>query len=889
MDFKKLLELKCGDVFDGMGESINHDQPLIIDANDVVIKNLTLGDICVRSHNVTLENCKFTAVDVLGEGFISKGNTVIGSIKLSGAKNALISQSSAKLIDISSSYNCSVVLNEADTISCQNNTNIYLIDNTFGSISLLQNDYLIADGNSFGKICSKDNTNINGDSVTDVNARPEVGANEDILPHTNKELFVGMKRRSTVGNTGLGLQEFIDAGANEGKGVIIIPPGAYSVYMTTTINATHSNNVIYAYGVYQEYAETDYKKFKGSLLEVLEAQNLKIYGLTMGEALPSSGQARVVEKIFEPAKAEGEKDVYKLRLINDAGFLDGFTTTDTDKFHTWWPEVFYSDDDGNQKLYCEENYKSGHRTDRSYDENGNYDGTLILTIKDRGTDPHSEAKPAKVAWDKVKVGNVITCRLNYGYSGSVRIADRAKNIKFRDTVIYGHACALSVLAGGRCEQVLFERHHNTVHSESVIDKETYEKYRAIEQKWGVDFEVRKELVEGEVRYRGPRSRTGSTDAFHVTKAKTGIDIKSSLLECMCDDGNNQHASSSRLHALKDNGDGTTTLYYKPLVTSVYWGISANNPKEDYLHTPDCANFLEGDRIYAYNPHGKPVIDAFVLGDAEFEGEELEYDLTYGNTHKRVLRKVYGVKVRTEDIDTEALIDQTTGKPFDLSAIGYEINDRVTVDNLSANSCNYTLDNVMVLNGHSRGFLIKATDITVKHCTLRNVCNAGMLITCEPEWGESTVARDIFIDRCLFDNTGHHFGAYQQPFRACIRIESTSKVASKNTLPINNITINKCRFTNNKQWNAIQVNSAHSVKITNNTFDPIVEAGRDNVRGVAVILSTCADVEISDNVYNLKNYRGDVRNVIVGQNYRCIHGTDVTDECGNPIFPDNVNE
>ena len=864
---------------------------LVLDVSGVTLCGITVkGEIKIAADNVTVENCFADAVTVLASGAVCQGNSVSGKIVVDVSENVLIAQNDAGAIDIDGAINCSVILNRASSVSVINSVNIYVVDNTVsGEICLDNISYLIADGNSFASICAENNFDFNGNDLTDVDFRPEVGANEDILPHTNKELFVGMERRETVANTGLNLQEYIDACAEKATGVIIIPPAAYSVYGPTSLIAKHSNNTIYAYGVYQEYAETDIKKIKGTLLDVLQAENVSVYGLTLGEVLPSSGQARVVEKIYEPAKAEGEKDVYKLRIINDAGFLDGFTTTDTDKFHTWWPEVFYNDENGHPKLYCEENYKTGHRTDRSYDENGNYDGTLILTIKDRGADPHSEAKPAKVAWDKIEVGNVITCRLNYGYGGSLHIADGAKNVKFRDTVIYGRASELSVLAGGRCENILFERHHNTVHSENVIDKETYEKYKALEQKWGVSFEVREESFDGKVRYRGPRSRTGSTDAFHVAKAKTGIDIKSSLLECMCDDGSNQHASSSRLHALRDNGDGTTTLYYKPLVTSVYWGISANNPREDYLSTPECASFLKGDRIYAYNPFGKPVIDATVLSDAQFEGEELDYDLTYGKTHKHVTRKVYGVKVRTEDVNTEALINQSTGKPFDLSAIGYEICDRVTVDNLSANSCNYTMDNVMVLNGHSRGFLIKATDITVKHCTLRNVCNAGMLITCEPEWGESTVARDIFIDRCLFDNTGHHFGAYQQPFRACIRIESTSKIASKDTLPINNITINKCKFTNNRQWNAIQVNSAHNVKITNNIFDPIVEAGRDNVRGVAVILSTCADVEISDNVYNLKNYEGDVRNVIIGQNYRDIHGNDVTLADGTPIFPDNIPE
>ena len=881
MDYRRFLQL---------GNTGVVDESLELNVPDVSLCGLTVnGEIIVSAENVTIDACCADSIKICAAACVCQNNTVSSSICVNGAVNVLIAQSKASLICIENAFNCSVILNEAQEIAASGNKNVYVIDNKTKALSLKANDYLIADGNDYSSLCDEDNSNKNGDTVTDVDYRPKVGANEDILPHTNKELFVGMPRRATVANTGLNFKEYIDFCSETAPGVIIVPPGAYAVPSKTKLLANNSNNIIYAYGVYHEYAETDYKKCHGIMVEILEAQNIKIYGLTIGEVLPSSGQVRVVEKIHEPAKNEGEKDVYKLRIINDAGFLDGFTTTDPDKFHTWWPEVFFNDENGNPKFYCEENYKTGHRTDRSYDENGNYDGTMLLTIKDRGENPFSEGKPAKVAFDKVEVGNVITCRLGYGGGASIRISDNAKNITFRDSVVYGHASALSVLAGGRCENVLFERHHNTVHSESLIDKETYEKYKALEQKWGVDFEVREELVDGKVRYRGPKSRSGSVDAFHITKAKAGVDVKCSLLECMVDDGSNQHAASSRLHALRDNGDGTTTLYYKPLVTWVYWGISSNNPDPSHLQTPECAHFIKGDRIYAYNPFGKPVIDAPVLSDAEFTGEILTYDLKYNNTHKVTTRQLYSVKVRTCDIDTEALIDQKTGEQFKLSEIGCEIDNRVTVDNLSANSCNYTMDNVMVYNGHSRGFLIKSTDISLKHCTFRNVNNAGLLITTEPEWGESTVARDVLVERCLFDNTGYHFDAGQQPFRACIRIEGTSKIASKDTLPINNIVINKCKFTNNRQWNAIQVNSAHDVRITGNTFDPIDESGREDVRGVAVILSTCVDVEISDNVYNLKNYQGDLRNIIVGQNYKDIHGSDVTLADGSPMFPDNIPE
>ena len=87
--------------------------------------------------------------------------------------------------------------------------------------------------------------------------------------------------------------------------------------------------------------------------------------------------------------------------------------------------------------------------------------------------------------------------------------------------------------------------------------------------------------------------------------------------------------------------------------------------------------------------------------------------------------------------------------IELIEAGYDI---VVVDNLSRNDCGYTLDNVMVDNGHSRGFLVKSTNVTIKHCTFRNVPNSGLLIDVEPgPYAESSVARNIRIQKCLFDN------------------------------------------------------------------------------------------------------------------------------------------
>jgi hypothetical protein len=140
---------------------------------------------------------------------------------------------------------------------------------------------------------------------------------------------------------------------------------------------------------------------------------------------------------------------------------------------------------------------------------------------------------------------------------------------------------------------------------------------------------------------------------------------------------------------------------------------------------------------------------------------------------------------------------------------------------------------------------------------------------------------------LFDHTGTIYQGVADKNQACIRIQSTSDTVSENTLPIDKITVKGCKFTNNEQRYAIWVNSAKNVTIKNNVFDPVITDILPEVKGTAVLLETCMNVEISGNEYNYAHFDGDVKNVIGGENYANITGTDVTDANGNPIFPDNV--
>jgi hypothetical protein len=217
-----------------------------------------------------------------------------------------------------------------------------------------------------------------------------------------------MPRHATVANTGLSFQEYLDKCADDGRGVIIVPPGVYSFLDKPIIGERHSNTTIYLYGVYIEYAETNYHAYKVPLLHLIRAKNVNVYGLTMGAVLPTCGQIRIIKKYIEK-DAEG-KDMFKLLVATDAGFLDGFTKTDPAIFHTWWPEIFYADENGKAKLYAQYNQQDSHSIQRNLDENGNYDGTMTMTLYDRGTNERGAFTPAKFVFDKINPGTLITCR-----------------------------------------------------------------------------------------------------------------------------------------------------------------------------------------------------------------------------------------------------------------------------------------------------------------------------------------------------------------------------------------------------------------------------------------------------------------------------------------------
>lgn len=821
--FTSPLSLESG-IYDGQGAELHLDAGLTLMSDNITLKNFKIyGNITVLGKNCSVLSCEIitplTAIISSGEGFIAKNNKISGadtSIALEGGSfNSLVAQNACEgKITLRDAYNTAIVLNSAKEIECLDNTNAYIIENKANSLKIERNDYIIADRNEYKDLTASANINANGDTLTDPDERAHEGALPKNQPHTNRELFVGMERQTAVRDgesDSLTLNNYLHDAAN-GNDVVIVPPGAYTVSTHTTINEPCANTKYYAYGVYLEMTE------RNPLLSIDGTDNVEILGLTVGYSQQSCGQAHVL-------KQTGDSEYI---IVPSAGSIDDFASTNTAEFSDA-PELI------------PEGKVSTTRFLGANAIEKNPDGTMTFRLTTDNGRGH------------IAAGDMFCCRIGGGNKCSVRI-NNSLHIRICDFVIYGYAAALAVLGEGPSEDVKITRMHNTVHTGAIIDKETYKKYKALEAEYGVDLKV---SIDSFGRYRGCPSAIGSVDALHVIGTRTGFDVVSSILEQMTDDGANQHAASSRLESLTDNGDGTTTLRYKSSLSDVYFHMGAG--------ASNCVNFSKGDRVFAYNSNGQRVCDTPALTDAV---PVLENVVTVSDD--RMTRDVkfrhYDVMVATEAINFSCL------EGYDLTDDHYRMDNKVLVDNLSRNSVGYVYDNVTVRNTRSRGILFKTMNITARNCTFKNLAHTGCLLSVEYVWGESTVGCNATIRNCIFDNVGfiNNYDFYLP--LAPISIVGFSKTVSEDTLLYKNILIEGNRFKNNTHDYQINVNSAENVRIINNVFEAHQRENEQKPRKV-INIDTAMNVEISGNRYSrfLKN----VRDGIDAKNYKNVHGTDIT--------------
>lgn len=782
-----------------------------------------MNSTTITTENTILFNEEInTDITVAADGVIIRGCKINGSIYIENAANCLIAQNDV-VGDISAkgAYNSVILLNKAKSINAANNTNIYIVENSvIGVLTLKSNSYLLADENICTEILSEGNEGFNGDNITDVDARLAHGADVDLLPHANKDLFVGMERKKHVADSNEGVSAYIMSHAN--GGIVIVPPGAYEACEPIKLSEGASGSTIYAYGALMELIQY------GNSFVTDRVSSLTLKGLVIGYAGQPCGQITLIDEIDDGV----------FLAVPYAGGADGFGKTDPSLFSSIVTDMF---EEG--KIYPWGLIGGAYTIEKEGDR------LYRLTVN-----PNFHLK------DGIHKGDRFVCRLAEPNKISISLYN-SKNILIKDSFLYCHSACLALVAGGTSENIRLYRWYNGNEAARIIDKETYDYYHGIEKTYGISGEV---YIDSLGRYRGGTPLICSADATHITGSKKGVDATSCLFESMCDDGSNQHATSSRLAGVEDNRDGTSTVYYKGSVAQVYCcrHFNVNNPKP---RPSACPPISKGDRVLIYTGTGITLCDTRALSDSEAV-EDYEFDITpqdYPTRH-------YYDTVRKFIVATDA-INMAAIDGFDLSDNHYDIKNKVLVDNLSRNSAGFSFDNVMVRNTRSRGILVKTVDADIDNCTFQNLGHTGVLLSVEFVWGESSVSQNVNIRKCLFDNVGFINRGFSNKTISPIAIKGLSSTVSEESLLYKNILIDGNKFINNQNDHAVTVNSAQGVRIINNVFDESVGEYDGHSRPV-IDIETSMNIEISNNKYS--KYLADINQGITATNFKNIYGGDI---------------
>ena len=740
--------------------------------------------------------------------------------------------------------NTAVVKNGMISAVAENSHAIYICDNEMGGrLTAKSNAYILADGNAYPQdgythapLCA-DNTYPSGDTLLDVNARLAAGADETLLPQVDKDLFLGMERKEVVREYGASRAVYsymMDCAKTDE--VVLVPPGKYTTNREYgNFREEHGNTTIYAYGVYIEAPVSDTKKNYGiGQLRVFYLSDFTLKGVSIGYEQPSAGQAYVLDK---------ETNGY-VRIVASAGMWQEFIDSAPDYFNTvnigiQRAGTFYPIGDFNA-------YSNAVRK--------NSDGTMTIRLQPE-------------AFEVVEEGDILTCRIASGeYTTQVT---ECENVTFRDMTVYGYSGGFAFYESRNRTGVTYYRVLNTVKPAPVIDEETYNRYVAYEDKYGVNLEV---SVDGEGRYRGGIPRIGSVDATHASNNLQGSQLISCLFEGMCDDGTNQNSFHSRLSEYIVNGE-ETTLIYKGVLTNNLYHQTAD--KKTLSFNRHCIPHKQGDRVYVYTSKGELVCDTAALTEA------VSY-ASIPSTHphadlkgKTVTR--YAVTVKTADVNFDALAG------YDLKDDSHEATHKVLVDNRSMGSSGFLYDNMMVQNNRSRGLLIKSSDGVIKNCTFRNIAKVAVAIIYEIQWGESGASENLRVENCLIDHTSYSPNTNSSYEHVAIDIMGLSKgeteekyLLYRDIYLIGNVFIN--RDTTQTPY-AVYIQGAKNVYLRDNDFG-VGES--EDCR--AIWVNGVANIELSGNFYP-PAVEGLLSEYVHGEHYKNIYGTDVSDENGKSFIGD----
>ncbi len=831
------------------------------EGKDVTLMNSYVGytacGVLDSGKGTTVQNCRLegegTAIQSTGTdasfqyNTITVGEKAVGIAIGKGAVNAISAMNlitgTQTSVTVDGARNTVVVRNSLISVEAAGNRNLYVCDNEMGGRLIAKdNTYFLADNNTYPNDTYKhtaileNNENINGDTLTDVNARLEVGADKALLPHVDKYQFVGMERKQTIkevtAKTESGIAQYVASHAAAGN-TVIIAPGVYATDSPLSFGAEHANTTVYAYGVYVERKASPGVNSIGSMVTCEKTENVTIKGLSVGYAQPSVMQVYVLSK--------NEKNL-TIDVLPGAGMIAEFGNSNP---------AYYL----NMTLYL-------HPADNEYKPIGDIPFTAVSKLPDGKMRITLESASD---FDVIESGDALTNRYP-SYSRTIYTA-KSKNITYQDLTVFGIAGAFCCYEEENESATTYYRMADTTRLGELITKTEYEKYAALEIEHGLDFEISQDESG---HYYGSIPHIGSIDGIQADRCAQGSRVISCLFENMCDDGSLQKGRHARLAKITANGDGTATVILK--------GNHALNRSQNVEPDGFCADIKAGDTVAVYTAKGQLLCQSVAQDDAIY------FD-TVKSTYNGKSVKRYKVTVLEKDLNPEW---ETILSDYTQDANGYLTDDaqssaqKILVDNMSRSCNGFLFDNVMVRNTRSRGFLIKASNGTIKNCTIRDNAKLAIAVIYEIYWGESGFSENVTIKNNLIDHVGYALHNNGQYLHYPINISGLGGgTVDQDHLLYQNIRITGNKFVNpvNDYW--IYVQAAKGVVIENNDFGSFADEDDTHYTKI-LLLNGASDITLSDNRFSSFIL---YEELVEGEHYENIHGTDATLN-GTPLIPDN---
>ena len=635
-------------------------------------------------------------------------STLRGTVKGS-ATNLLVAENhiygTPVSVELKQAKNSVVLLNRLMGVTVEESHSIFVAENHLSYHLVSQkNDYILGNGNTFAAGVGayvKETTNQSGDSLTDVNARLAVGANEDLLPKVDKENFVGMARKTTVRErdpeSNRSVVKYLEGESESGKRTVILAPGAYTQGPRIFLDTSVPDVTIYGYGVLLERESAS-----DCFFNLYKTTRLTVKGFAVGHTFNSSGNTIVVSK----NAADNT-----IQLIAGAGMIKD-----------WTDSKYYSFSGLSGGFY---GYRPGHNepyADMSFQKILSYnEATGIINMQLSAS-----------TFNMIEVGDSITCR--GGAQGAVAVqVSNSDSPVMEDITIYGSGGFAFNDGGLTGAGLSLLRAWVTTAPRRIISEEEYNRYRALEEQYGVDFGV---LIDELGRFRSSPHRMSSIDATHSSKNEQGMQAVSCLFETMCDDGTNQCSGHGRMAGWEDLGDGTIKLIYKSHVSAVSYGLGNTG-----YGNSNCHAFSEGELVYMYTTKGRLVCaDTPALSVTKTEGKQknsFDAEETF-----------YSVVIDKAAVDFTALedIDLNGSSPYE---------QYVAVDNHSRSSNGFLFDNCLIRDMRSRCLLLQASNGVVKNCTLTGSGMAAVLLWHDVSWGESGMSSNVKVLNNYMENNGHY--------------------------------------------------------------------------------------------------------------------------------------